>query len=52
MKEELTSLKKNATLEITDFPANKKHVGCKWVYTVKYKDDGTVDRFKARLVAK
>ncbi|KAM1895745.1 hypothetical protein ACFX13_044458 [Malus domestica] len=49
---ELRSLKKNATLEITDLPARKKSVGCKWVYTVKYKADGTVHRFKAKLVAK
>ncbi|XP_070668503.1 uncharacterized protein [Malus domestica] len=52
MNEELKSLKKNATWEITDLPAGKKHVGCKWVYTVKYKVDGMVDRFKARLVVK
>ncbi|KAM1519031.1 hypothetical protein ACFXTN_020396 [Malus domestica] len=52
MNEELKSLKKNATWEITDLPASKKPVGCKWVYTVKYKADGTVDHFKARLVAK
>ena len=52
MNEELKSLKKNATWDITDLPADKKHVGCKWVYTVKYKDDETVDHFKAKLVAK
>ena len=52
MNEELKSLKKNATWEITDLSAGKKPVGCKWVYTVKYKADGTVDRFKERLVAK
>ncbi|KAM1683995.1 hypothetical protein FF2_034893 [Malus domestica] len=52
MNEELRSLKKNATWEITDLPAGKKSMGCKWVYTVKYKADGTVDRFKARLGAK
>ncbi|KAM1076675.1 hypothetical protein FF1_024066 [Malus domestica] len=52
MNEELKSLKKNATWEITDLPTGKKFVVCKWVYTVKYKADRTVDRFKARLVAK
>ncbi|KAM1012004.1 hypothetical protein ACFX2C_047285 [Malus domestica] len=52
MNEELKSLKKNATWKIIDLLAGKKPVGCKWVYTVKYKADGTMDRFKARLVAK
>ncbi|KAM2165513.1 hypothetical protein ACFX1R_039652 [Malus domestica] len=51
MNEELRSLKKNATWELLDLLAGKKPVGCKWVYTVKYKADGTVDQFKARLVA-
>jgi Reverse transcriptase (RNA-dependent DNA polymerase) len=30
----------------------KKHVGCKWVYKIKYNSDGTVERYKTRLVAK
>ena len=29
-----------------------KLVGCKWIFTVKCKENGIVDRFKARLVAK
>jgi hypothetical protein len=27
-------------------------VGCKWIFKKKMKPDGTVDKFKARLVAK
>ncbi|RVW78573.1 Retrovirus-related Pol polyprotein from transposon TNT 1-94 [Vitis vinifera] len=33
-------------------PPEKKPVGCCWIYTVKYKADGSIERFKARLVAK
>ncbi|RVW59858.1 Retrovirus-related Pol polyprotein from transposon RE1 [Vitis vinifera] len=50
--EEVQALEKNGTWEITDLPRSKKPVGCKWIFTVKYKADGNVDRYKARLVAK
>lgn len=33
-------------------PLNKNVIGCKWVYKLKYHDDGTLNRHKARLVAK
>jgi len=53
MKEEMSSLYKNNTWELTKLPKKKKAIGCKWVYAKKHgslKDD-TV-RYKARLVVK
>lgn len=33
-------------------PEGKTPIGCKWVYKIKRKSDGTVDRHKARLEEK
>lgn len=33
-------------------PPSKRVVECKWLYKVKYKLDGTIERYKARQVAK
>ena len=52
MVEEMKALKKNGTWELVTLPNEKKPVGCKWVFTVKHKADGMVERYKARLVAK
>ena len=35
-----------------DLSKEKKHVGCKWIFTIKYKADGTFERYKDRLVVK
>ncbi|RVX15996.1 Copia protein [Vitis vinifera] len=50
--EEMNALKKNGTWEVVDLPREKKVVGCKWVFTIKSKTDGSVERYKVRLVAK
>lgn len=49
MNDELESLKKTGTYELTDLPPNKNVIGCKWVYKKKLEKDGI--RYKARLVA-
>ncbi|KAG8491054.1 hypothetical protein CXB51_014208 [Gossypium anomalum] len=50
--EEMKALKNNETWEVSDLPKGKKTIGCKWIFTTKFKPDGRIDRYKARLVAK
>lgn len=51
MKEELQALKDNHTWDVVPCLATIKVIGCKWVYSIKLRSDGTLDRYKARLVA-
>ena len=32
-------------------PSEKKPVGAHWIYKMKYKSDGSIERYKARLIA-
>jgi len=50
MQREIQALETNETWVIEDMPANKKALGCKWVYKIKYNSDGTVKSYKARLI--
>lgn len=50
MEEELLALKENDTWDIVSCPSNVRPIGCKWVYSIKLHSDGTLDRYKARLV--
>ncbi|KAL2247235.1 UNVERIFIED_CONTAM: Retrovirus-related Pol polyprotein from transposon RE1 [Sesamum indicum] len=49
---EIKPLEDNDTWDITELPAGKKAIGSKWVYKLKLKPDGSMDRYKARLIAK
>ncbi|KAJ0887750.1 putative RNA-directed DNA polymerase [Helianthus annuus] len=52
MNKEMEALFRNNTWTLVDLPPGRKPIGCKWVYKVKYKSSGEIERFKARLVAK
>uniref|UniRef100_A0A2N9GQ28 Reverse transcriptase Ty1/copia-type domain-containing protein n=1 Tax=Fagus sylvatica TaxID=28930 RepID=A0A2N9GQ28_FAGSY len=52
MADELDALHKTHTWDMTTLPPSKSAVGCKWVYKIKTRADGSVERYKARLVAR
>lgn len=52
VEDEISALHMNGTWTLTDLPLDKRAVGCKWVYTLKFKGDGSIERYRARLVSK
>jgi len=52
MVAEIVDLEQNHAWSTIPLPPNKKVVGCKWVFRIKYKADGSIERYEARLVAK
>ncbi|RVW58364.1 Retrovirus-related Pol polyprotein from transposon RE1 [Vitis vinifera] len=49
MNEEMKSLQKNETWELVECPPRKKPVGCRWIYTVKYKADAKINTVRVLL---
>ena len=43
MQKEIEALTANNTWEVTDLPKGKKAIGCKWVFKVKLKKDGSLE---------
>jgi hypothetical protein len=52
VQSEMDSIMSNGTWEVVDRPYGCKPVGCKWVFKKKLRSDGTIYKYKARLVAK
>ncbi|RVW95350.1 Copia protein [Vitis vinifera] len=52
IEEEIRALEKNRTWELIELLEGKSPVKSKWIFTIKYKANGSVDRYKARLIAK
>jgi hypothetical protein len=51
MKTEMEQHERLGTWEVVDLPPDREAIGCRWVYAVKTKPDGTFEKAKARLVA-
>ena len=52
MYEEMQALSKNETWDLLPSSHHQKEIGCRWIFKVKHNADGTINRYKARLVAK
>ena len=52
MDAKFQSLQKQATWSLVPLPPHKNVVTCKWVYKLKQHSDGSIARYKARLVAR
>jgi hypothetical protein len=52
MKDEIESMKTNQVWELVDLPPRRKSIRNKWVFKIKRKADGSIDKYKARLVVK
>lgn len=50
--DEIEALIENGTFELVQLPPGRKAIGNQWVFKVKRKADGSVERYKGRLVAK
>ena len=49
---EIESILSNHTWELVDLPPGNIPLSSKWIFKRKLKDDGTIDKYKARLVVK
>ncbi|KAL0375663.1 UNVERIFIED_CONTAM: Retrovirus-related Pol polyprotein from transposon RE2 [Sesamum calycinum] len=52
MDDEMYALISRGTWELVEVPPNADIVACRWVFTLKFRADGTLERYKAHLVAK
>ena len=52
MVDEYDSIVNNSAWEIVPRPVDKSVVGSRWIYKVKQVADGSVEKYKARFVAR
>lgn len=52
MQDQIDSLHENAPWELVQMPENKVVVDNRWICRITHNSDGTINRYKARLVIK
>jgi hypothetical protein len=52
MQEEIAALHKNRIWHLVPAVKGANIIDCRWVFKVKRKADGSIERYKGRLVAK
>ena len=52
IKSEIDSILHNHTWELVDLPSSCKPLSSQWVFKMKRKVDGSIGKYKARLVIK
>ena len=52
MNAKIVAFERNHTWSLVPLPPGHEAIGCRWVYKIKYNSDGSVEYYKAWLVAK
>jgi hypothetical protein len=52
MTKEYQSIIKNDVWEVVPKPKNEDVVSSKWIYKIKHATDGSIEKYKARIVAR
>lgn len=52
MDDEIAAIERNNTWEMVDLQSGQQTIEVKWIYKTKLKENGEIDKYKARLVTK
>ena len=52
MQEEYDNIMKNDVWDLVPLPEGKKVIGSRWIFKLKHKVDGSIEKYKERFVEK